>query len=184
MIPINRRALLAAGLTLPVVTGPRKLCAASGGLPDLSRMQRTDGATVPELQFTTADGTVRTLADYAGQGIVLNLWATWCVPCVAEMPELDAMARLLASDRVAVLALSSDRGGAAPVERFYREKGIQTLPILLDPRGDAARALGARGIPTTLLIDRAGKERGRFEGAADWASADSVSLIRHMVATE
>jgi len=104
------------------------------------------------------------------------------VPCVAEMPELDAMARLLASDHVAVLALSSDRGGAAPVERFYREKGIQTLPILLDPRGDAARALGARGIPTTLLIDRAGKERGRFEGAANWASADSVSLIRHMVA--
>jgi hypothetical protein len=67
------------------------------------------------------------------------------------------------------------------VERFYREKGIQTLPILLDPKGDAARALGARGIPTTLLIDRAGKEQGRLEGAADWASAASVSVIRRLI---
>ena len=135
----------------------------------------------PDFRFTTADGTVRTLADYAGQGVVLNLWATWCVPCVAEMPALDALARLVAGDRVAVLALSSDRGGAAPVERFYREKGIRTLPILLDPRGDAARALSARGIPTTLLIDRAGKERGRLEGAADWASADSAGVIRQLI---
>ena len=180
MIPIQRRALLAAAVTLPAAASPRKLWAA-GGLPGLSNLQRVDGATVPDIRFSTADGTVRTLADYAGQGVVLNLWATWCVPCVAEMPALDALARLVMNDRVAVLTLSSDRGGAPPVEHFYREKGIQTLPILLDQRGDAARALGARGIPTTLLIDRSGKERGRLEGAADWASDDSVGVIRRMI---
>ncbi len=181
MTPTKRRALLAAALTLPMLAGPRKPRAAGGGLPGLSGLRRVDGAAVPEIRFTTADGTVRTLADYAGQGVVLNLWATWCVPCVAEMPALDALARLVAGDRVAVLTLSSDRGGAAPVERFYRDKAIQTLPVLLDPRGDAARALGARGIPTTLLIDRAGKERGRLEGAADWASADSLGVIRQLI---
>ncbi len=181
MIPTKRRALLAAALTLPMVAGPRKPRAAGAGLPGLSGMQRVDGAAVPDIRFTTADGTVHTLADYAGQGVVLNLWATWCVPCVAEMPALDALARLVARDGVAVLTLSSDRGGAPPVERFYREKGIQTLPVLLDQRGDAARTLGARGIPTTLLIDRSGKERGRLEGAADWASADSVSVIRKLI---
>ena len=181
MIPIKRRALLAAGVTLPMLASPRKPWAAGGGLPGLSSLQRIDGAAVPDIRFATADGTVRTLADYAGQGIVLNLWATWCVPCVAEMPALDALARLVGGDRVAVLALSSDRGGAPPVERFYRDKGIQTLPVLLDQRGDAARALGARGIPTTLLIDRSGKERGRLEGAADWASADSVGVIRQLI---
>ncbi len=180
MIPIQRRALLAAAVTLPAAASPRKLWAA-GGLPGLSSLQRVDGAAVPEIRFSTADGTVHTLADYAGQGVVLNLWATWCVPCVAEMPALDALARLVMNDRVAVLTLSSDRGGAPPVERFYREKGIQTLPILLDQRGDAARALGARGIPTTLLIDRSGKERGRLEGAADWASDESVGVIRKMI---
>ena len=181
MVPLKRRAVLAAAaLTLPVALAPRKPRAATPGLGDLSRLQPTDGAAVPELRFSTADGTVRTLADYAGQGVVLNLWATWCVPCVAEMPALDALARLVANDGVAVLALSSDRGGAPPVERFYRDKNIQTLPVLLDPRGDAARALGARGIPTTLLIDRAGKERGRLEGAADWSSAEFVEAIRRM----
>ena len=181
MVPLTRRAMLAAAaLTLPVALALRKPRAATPGLADLGRLQPTDGAAVPELRFSTADGTVRTLADYAGQGVVLNLWATWCVPCVAEMPALDALARLVAGDGVAVLALSSDRGGAPPVERFYRDKGIRTLPILLDPRGDAARALGARGIPTTLLIDRAGKERGRLEGAADWASAEFVEAIRRM----
>lgn len=180
MVPSKRRAVLAAALTLPVALAPRKPRAATPGLSDLGRLQRTDGAAVPELRFSTADGTVRTLADYAGQGVVLNLWATWCVPCVAEMPALDALARLVAGDGVAVLALSSDRGGAPPVERFYRDKNIQTLPVLLDPRGDAARAVGARGIPTTLLIDRAGKERGRLEGAADWASAEFVDAIRRM----
>lgn len=180
MVPSKRRAVLAAALTLPVVLAPRKPRAATPGLSDLSRLQTVDGAAVPEFRFSSADGTVRTLADYAGQGVVLNLWATWCVPCVAEMPALDALARLVAGDGVAVLALSSDRGGAPPVERFYRDKKIQTLPVLLDPRGDAARALGARGIPTTLLIDRAGKERGRLEGAADWASAEFVQAIRRM----
>ncbi len=180
MVPSKRRAVLAAALTLPVALAPRKPQAATPGLSDLSRLQRTDGAAVPELRFSTADGTVRSLADYAGQGVVLNLWATWCVPCVAEMPALDALARLMANDGVAVLALSSDRGGAPSVERFYRDKNIQSLPVLLDPRGDAARAVGARGIPTTLLIDRAGKERGRLEGAADWASAEFVEAIRRM----
>lgn len=181
MNPMKRRALLAAAVTLPVVAGPRKPWAAGAGLPGLSNLQRVDGAAVPDIRFSTADGTVRTLADYTGQGVVLNLWATWCMPCVAEMPALDALARLVASDRIAVLTLSSDRGGAPPVERFYNEKGIQTLPILLDQRGDAARTLGARGIPTTLLIDRSGKERGRLEGAADWASTDSVGIIRQMI---
>lgn len=180
MAIMKRRAWLAAAISLPAGAVPRKPLAAGVALPDLSRLQRSDGAAVPEFRFATADGVVRGMADYAGQGVVLNLWATWCVPCIAEMPALDALARAVAGDKIAVLALSSDRGGAPPVERFYREKGIQTLPVLLDPRGDAARALGARGIPTTLLIDRAGKEQGRLEGAADWSSPAAVRAIRAM----
>ena len=181
MIAPKRRTLLAAALILPVVAIPRKPSAAGAAMPDLSRLQAHPGKAVPEFQFTTADGTVRTLADYAGQGVVLNFWATWCVPCVAEMPALDALARLVATDRVAVLALSSDRGGAPPVERFYKEKKIQTLAVLLDPKGEAARAFSARGIPTTVLIDRAGKERGRVEGAAEWGNPAAVDAVRRMV---
>jgi hypothetical protein len=79
-----------------------------------------------------------------------------------------------------VLPLSSDRGGAAAVERYFREKEIEGLPVLLDPRGAAARAIGARGIPTTLLIDAQGRERGRLEGAADWADPAAVAAVKEL----
>ena len=72
--------------------------------------------------------------------MVINLWATWCVPCVEEMPSLAALSKTLAPDDIAVLPLSSDRGGARVVEAFYQEHGITGLPVLLDPKGAAARA--------------------------------------------
>ena len=183
MTPFKRRTLLAAALTLPAAVLPRKPALAEGGLPGLDQLRAGPPAAVPDLRFTGADGAEHGLADYAGRGVVLNLWATWCVPCVAEMAALDELARR-APDGIAVLALSSDRGGAAAVQRFYGERGIRTLPVLLDPRGAAARALGARGIPTTVLIDRAGQERARVEGAADWGAPSSVEAIRKLLGAQ
>ena len=176
MTPPTRRTLLAAAATLPALAIPRKPAAAQDGLRGLDRLVVGEPAAVPEFRFTRADGTEHGLGEYAGVGVVLNLWATWCVPCVAEMAALDRLAQK-APDGLAVLALSSDRGGAPVVQRFFQERGIHTLPVLLDPRGTAGRALGARGIPTTVLIDRMGRERARMEGAADWASPDSVAAI-------
>ena len=181
MTPFKRRTLLAAALTLPAAAMPRKPASGEGGLPGLDRLHVGEPAALPELRFTGADGSEHTLSEYAGRGVVLNLWATWCVPCVAEMAALDDLARQ-APDGIAVLALSSDRGGAPAVQRFYAERGIRTLPVLLDPRGAAARALGARGIPTTVLVDRAGQERARMEGAADWAAPASIEAIRKAIA--
>jgi len=179
MTLLGRRTLLAAGATLPMAVGARKLLAASGmKVPNLADLQ--PGREVPEIHFTLADGTARTLADYMGQGVVLNFWATWCVPCVAEMPALAKLAGLVRGEKVAVLPLSSDRGGKAAVEKFYREREIEGLPVLLDPRGEAARAFGARGIPTTVLIDAHGRERGRLEGAADWAEAEAVAAVKEL----
>lgn len=175
---IDRRTLLAASTLILSAVAGRKLHAA--GSPDLTGFQPAPPAAPPDFHFTLADGTERHLADYAGQGVVLNFWATWCIPCVAEMPALDTMARAVAGDKIAVLPLSSDRGGAKAVERFYAERGITTLPVLLDSRGEAARAFAAKGIPTTVLIDRAGQDRGRLEGAVDWASEDSLRALRRL----
>lgn len=176
---IGRRALLAIGATLVACGGGRKLAAAESG-PALL-VTRGPPIAAPVAQWTTADGTPRTLADYAGQGVVLNFWATWCVPCVAEMPALDALAYLLSTEPIAVLALSSDRGGAKAVERFYTERGVRNLAVLLDPRGAAARAFKSNGIPTTVLLDRTGQERARVEGAVDWALPASVTRLREIV---
>lgn len=135
---------------------------------------------LPKISFIDATGASHDLGLYAGRGVVLNLWATWCAPCVAEMPSLAALARA-AGDGLVVLPLSSDRGGAAAVERFYHAHGIEGLPVALDPKGQVIEALGARGLPTTLIIDRDGRERARLEGAADWAAPEALAAIRRLV---
>lgn len=181
MTPMKRRILLAAaGATLPAVLLRRKLSASPRGtVPSMDELPAT-ATPVPDFQFTTAEGEVRTLKDYAGKGVVLNFWATWCVPCVAEMPALAKLASLVDSARTAILPLSSDRAGAAAVQKFFQENGITGLPVLLDPRGDAARAFGSRGIPTTILIDARGRERARLEGSADWADPAAVAAVKEL----
>ena len=134
----------------------------------------------PDIRSTASDGSGRTLADFAGKGVVLNLWATWCRPCVAELPSLDALAGMLAADNIAVVALSSDRGGAPEVESYYKAHGIAHLGIWTDPDGAAMHALGARGIPTTLILDRQGRERARLEGGIDWADKNAAATIRKL----
>ena len=148
----------------------------------IADLKRTDPPAIPAAAtFQEADGTLRSLGDYAGKGLVVNLWATWCVPCVAEMPELQDLARKVAGEGILVLPLSSDRGGAEVVRRFYAANRIDGLPVLLDPRGEAGRAWGARGLPTTIVIDRQGRERARVEGAIDWAGAATVAELRRLV---
>lgn len=138
-----------------------------------------DPAPLPEVPFVDGDGTTRTLADFKGSGVVLNFWATWCVPCVAEMPALDRLRARLAGQGIAVLALSSDRGGAPVVRSFFAKHGIEHLPVALDQGLRAARVLGVQGLPTTVLIDGAGRDRGRLVGAAEWDSQDAVDLVEN-----
>lgn len=133
-------------------------------------------APLPEVTFVDGDGTTRRLTDFRGRGVVLNFWATWCVPCVAEMPSLDRLKTRLADRGVEVLALSSDRGGAPVVQAFFSRHGIEHLSVALDQGLGAARALGVQGLPTTVLIDGKGREMGRLVGAAEWDSAEAVAL--------
>ena len=192
---MRRRALLIVGaagvgslavawrLGKPRVHTPLTGPAPDGArLPGIEALQRTDPpAPLPPAALVDAGGVVHGLAEFAGAGLVINLWATWCVPCVAELPALAVLARRLKDSSIRVLALSSDRGGAAVVASYYRQHGIEGLAVWLDPTGEAARVWGARGIPTTIIVDRAGRERGRLEGAADWASEAAVATVRGLV---
>jgi thiol-disulfide isomerase/thioredoxin len=132
----------------------------------------------PEIGFTDLQGTPLQLADFRGKLVLVNLWATWCGPCVEEMPSLDRLQASLKGRDFVVLALSSDRGGARVVEPFLKDHGIANLHIYLDPKSIATRGLGVRGLPTNILIDRDGKEVGRIEGSATWDSAEASALIR------
>lgn len=179
---MRRRAVLAAAGTVAAGLRMRNLHAEA--LPDLSsELVSTDPPVpAPNIAFVSANGDEHHVSEFIGHGMVINLWATWCVPCVAEMPSLATLAKTLAPNDIAVLPLSSDRGGWSVVETFYREHGITGLPILLDPKGAAARLCGARGIPTSLIIDKLGRERARLEGAADWSTPAAAKLLRGLVA--
>src|SRR4051812_9058151 len=135
----------------------------------------------PEIGFTDADGRQLSLADFRGKVVLLNFWATWCVPCVEEMPSLDKLQAMLGGPDFKVVALSTDREGLSVVRPFIDKLGVRNLDIYLDQPRAAQRAFGLRGIPTTMLIDREGRERGRLEGMARWDSAEAVALIRRAI---
>jgi len=180
MALIGRRAVLAAGGTVAAACWPRKPHAQE--LKDLTAaLQPVDPPVpAPDLMFLDAGGAEHRLAEFRGHGMVVNLWATWCVPCVAEMPSLENLSKALAPADIAVLPLSSDRGGVNAVTAFYRRHEITGLPVLIDPKGDAVRLLGARGIPTSVIIDTTGRQRARLEGSADWSTPAAIALVRKL----
>jgi thiol-disulfide isomerase/thioredoxin len=134
-------------------------------------------AALPSFGFLDAKGDRHGMAEFAGRGVVLNFWATWCGPCVAELPSLMVLAGRVAGRGVVVLPLSTDRGGQTVVRAFYASHGIDGLGVWLDPKGEAAEAFGLRGLPTTVIVGRDGRERGRLEGGAAWGSDAAVERV-------
>lgn len=178
-----RRALLAGGIAAagtvaglwwlrkPVPGGPtpRGMPGATQGAAPagLGTIKPVSPPKVPPaVTLVNADGRTAGLAAWRGRKLVLNFWATWCIPCVREMPSLQALAK--ATPGLAVVPVSADAGGARVVRKFYAEHGITALPVWLDPDGKAGAAMGIPGLPTTFLIGADGDVRGMVEGGADW----------------
>jgi len=132
---------------------------------------------VPEITFEDATGAKRTLADFRGKTILLNLWATWCAPCRQEMPSLDRLQKELGSDRFEVVALSLDRAGRDAAAKFFDEIKVENLKLYIDPTMKAGSGLRAVGMPTTILIGADGRELGRLPGPTEWDSPAAKELI-------
>ncbi|TIQ33553.1 MAG: TlpA family protein disulfide reductase [Mesorhizobium sp.] len=141
-------------------------------------------AAVPEISFADAAGKQKTLADYSGKVVLLNIWATWCAPCRKEMPTLDRVQAKLGGPDFEVVALSMDRKGPDAVKKFFAETGVTHLALNIDTSAKAMFTLGAVGLPMTLLIDRQGKEIGRLIGPAEWDAPDMVDFIRGRITAE
>jgi thiol-disulfide isomerase/thioredoxin len=179
-LPAVVLALVAAGW---VAVDLSHLSAAEGNkppsLPEFSPTEPPQPA--PGTAFTDGEGRSVTIADFHGRVVLLNLWATWCEPCVREMPSLDRLQAAMGGKDFEIVLVSQDRGGAHTVDPFYPKLGMTSLKPYFDPKSSLGQAFDVRGLPTSVLIDRDGNEVGRVEGAEAWDGARPQALIRWYV---
>jgi thiol-disulfide isomerase/thioredoxin len=137
---------------------------------------------LPAITFTDPQGGAKSLADWRGKVVLLNVWATWCAPCREEMPTLDKLEALLGGKDFEVVAVNIDRGQDDKPKTFLAEAGATHLRLYRDPPGKLFSTVKAVGMPTTLLIDREGREIGRLVGPADWDSPEALALLKAAIA--
>jgi thiol-disulfide isomerase/thioredoxin len=164
-----RRRLLAAALLSPALAYPAS-----------ATLERwTGAAATPPIDLLTPDGKPFSLAQLRGKVVLVNFWATWCEPCVTEMPSLQKLRDTLGADRFEVLAVNYMEGPAR-IKPFVDKLGL-TLPVVRDTDGAVAKAWGARVFPVSYVVDRDGRIRYVLVGGTDWTSADNLSKIRALV---
>ena len=135
----------------------------------------------PLTPILTADGGVLNLSRFQGKVVLLNFWATWCPPCIREMPSLDRLQAELGGDTFTVVVLSIDRLGLDVVAPFFKRLGLKNLTIYLDPKSTAGNAFGLYGLPISYIIDHEGLVMGYLVGAAEWDSVEARSLLNYYI---
>jgi thiol-disulfide isomerase/thioredoxin len=135
------------------------------------------GTATPAFVFAAPGGKESKLADFAGKPILVNLWATWCAPCVAEMPTLDAIAATYAPQGLQILTISQDSQGAERVDAFFAAKKFKHLKAWRDPENQFGFHYATGLLPTSVLYDAKGKEVARVTGAMDWTGPEAKALI-------
>ena len=139
-----------------------------------------EGDRAPEFGLLSLDGKAVSLSSYRGKVGMVHFWATWCPPCVEELPTLERLYRAYFGKDLEILAVSVDEGGAGAVGQFMRKNRF-ALPVLLNPDQSVARAYGTFKFPETYLVDRDGIVRRKIIGAADWTSPDAQKIVQAML---
>ena len=170
--------------SLPQVIAPvPEAKAANGEVSTFAFFPYSTPRPVANVRFADSKGGVRDLASFRGKVVLLNVWATWCGPCRQEMPTLDRLQAKLGGKDFEVVALSIDRGGQAAVSSFFDETNVRKLAIYVDASTEAQARLGIIGVPTSLLLDRQGREIGRVTGPAQWDSPEVIEIIKRYLTT-
>ena len=156
--------------------------AASAGRSDIPLL--AEPKKLPEIVFYDEVNKAVTLDKWQGKVVLLNLWATWCPPCVKEMPTLDRLQKRLGGDFFQVVVLSLDEAGIKVVKRFFDQTNVKNLEIYMDSNFKAASALNALGLPTTILIGLKGRELGRLVGPAEWDTPEMIAFFKGIIADQ
>ena len=190
-LPFFTAAVCAAGLLLAAcdtqegadtqpgaeADGPKQIGALEGTLD-----RSFAGSEKPQASLIDPEGAELTMAETDGKPVLLNLWATWCVPCITEMPLLDQLAAEM-GDELTVLTVSEDMQGAEVVVPFFEDWTLTNLPRWMDPANELAFSFGGGAVlPLTVLYDAEGKEVFRVIGAYDWSSEQARAEIREALA--
>lgn len=136
---------------------------------------------VSDKAFNDADGQEVRLADYHGQYVLLNFWATWCAPCRAEMPALDQLQAEFGGAAFQVVTLATGRNPLPAINKFFTENDITNLPILLDPKQAVAREMAVLGLPITVILNPEGQEIARLRGDAEWHSDSARAIVAALI---
>jgi thiol-disulfide isomerase/thioredoxin len=159
-------------------TDPAANAAAPAGDAESGALDRSQaGSAAPGTSFQDPDGETVTLADFRGKPLLVNLWATWCAPCITEMPMLDKLAAS-EKDKVQVLTVSQDLEGKDKVDAFFAKNRFSTIEPYLDPEAGLSTDLKVQTLPTTILYDAQGREVWRMVGLEDWHGARAAALIQ------
>jgi thiol-disulfide isomerase/thioredoxin len=135
----------------------------------------------PYFQFSDAGGRTFTLADFRGKVLLLNLWATWCAPCIREMPALDRLQAKVGKEDFLVVPISLDREGRPIVEAFYQRFGLRHLDMYLDPGRSIGTAFPIDVLPANFLVDREGRVTGYLRSYVDWEAPEAEAMIRRLI---
>ncbi len=136
---------------------------------------------VPQVAFEDAKGKSHTLDEYRGKYVLVNFWATWCVPCRTEMPTLDGLQAKLGGDKFQVVPIGTLRTTLPGVHRFFGQEKITHLPVRLDPHSKFAREMRIMALPISVILDPQGREIARIIGEADWTSPSAVAIVRYLI---
>jgi len=135
----------------------------------------------PDLSWKDANERNITLENFSGKVVLLNFWASWCIPCIRELPSINRLQNKFSGDKFSVVALNIDRGGKEVASRFKRKLKLNNLMLYLDQKNTVARTLKIKVLPTTIVFDSKGREVGKMEAAAEWDVKEALALIEYFI---
>lgn len=158
----------------PALTGPMKKF-------DTTPLSERELALDREITWRDKYNHILSLDNFKGKVVLINFWATWCPPCVQELPSIDRLQKKIGGNNFVAIVISLDRGGKKIAGRMFKRLKLKNLSLYLDPTNASAQKLNIRVMPTTIVFDRTGRRLGKLEGKIEWDEPEPVRLLKYYI---